>query len=161
MQPWHLGKLGGFQLATPPVSLLTPMPHPCLHRFFCGSKFPDSTQIIQINQNDWWPRVPPPSFLLQSLPLEISIFLLSSELKPLCARAYSPRLWVHMTNKLSSVSSHPSWTIWTDDSSLSHGVNSWLSELKTQSHKILALIQTMRLLPRHSKSTTANSVNVS
>ena len=76
MQPWHLGKLGGFQLATPPVSLLTPTPHPCLHRFFCGSKFPDSTQIIQIKRNDCWPRVSPPSFYYKACLLQ-SLFLYS------------------------------------------------------------------------------------
>ena len=71
------------------------------------------------------------------------------------AGSSSPRLWVYVTNKLSSVSclvrvlrALPSWTIWVKDSSLTHGVNSWLSEQKIQDLKILALIQTMRLLPK-------------
>ena len=80
MQPWHPGKLGGFQLATQPVPLLTPTPHPCLHRFCfslrSGSKFPDSTQIIQINQNNWWPRVPPLSFYYKACLLQY-LFLYS------------------------------------------------------------------------------------
>lgn len=41
-----------------------------------GSKFPDSTQIIQINQNNLWPRVPPLSFYYKASLLQ-SLFLYS------------------------------------------------------------------------------------
>lgn len=75
------------------------------------------------------------------------------------AGSSSPRLWVYVTSKLSSVSCHvcvlralPSWTIWVKDSSLTHDMNSWLSEQKIQDLKILALIQTMRLLPKSLKA---------
>lgn len=163
-------------MAKPPVPLLTPLSdclekklakHPSFimgtrHRFCLslssGCKFPPSTQNYS-NKPEWLAtKGPSILLLLQSLPSTVSASLLWVETPygpAWHAGSSSPKLWVYVTSKLSSVLCHvrvlralSSWTICVKDSSLTHGMNSWLSEQKIQDLKILALIQTMRLLPK-------------